>query len=155
MPENKVWACGPRLPERKLAFPLEGIFLLLLECLAHEVFVLHPLLWLRPHWQRLGRRLGRETILRLVWMESATAGRKDMPSGHRKLSDILPSTRRTSLMCERKVSTYLLLLRRTCLVQLSYHLDSVPPWLFWRSQLHDGLYFIWVDLNTSLGHHEP
>ena len=27
--------------------------------------------------------------------------------------------------------------------------------IFWWSQFHYGLYFIWVDLNTSLGHHEP
>ena len=70
---------------------------------------------------------------------------KDTPLSFQTLVGIHPSTQMTSSMCGRRVGIFLSLLRRTCSVLLSCHLDSIPPYCS---------YFLRIDLDTSLGNHE-
>ena len=114
-----------------------------------------PLLWSRQHWRLLGRWPGRETVLPLIWRDSALVGRTSMTSGLQMPADILPSTRRTSLMCGRKVGICPLLLRQTCLVWLLCRWDFV----LLRCLLAASFPLLLVSCPgwpyTSLGHYEP
>ena len=61
-------------------------------------------------------------------MDLVTVGKKDTSSGLRKLVGTWSSIQMISSMYGRKVGTYLLLLRQTCLGQQPYRSSSVPPW---------------------------
>ena len=126
-----AWVYVSQLLMWRRASPSGGISLLHLEVpglCSIQAFVPCPLLWLRLHWQLLGRWLGKEIVLPLVWKDSVIVGRTGMTSGLRMPANILPSTRRTFSMCGRNVDICPLLLRRTCLVHLLCRWGFVLRW---------------------------
>ena len=116
---------------RRQAFPSRGISFLRLRApnlCSIQASVPYPLLWPRLHWRLPRRRLGRETVLPLVWRDSTMVGRTGMTSGLQMPANILPSTWRTSSMCGRKVGICLLFLRQNYLVQLLCRCGFVLLW---------------------------
>ena len=98
VPENMALAFSLQLLRWKWVFTLGGIFLPLLGMLglwSTQVSTPCSLLWLKPHWQRLGRRLGIGTILPLAWTSWVVAGKKDRLSSLRMLVNTQSSIQRT------------------------------------------------------------